>query len=293
MRTCLSVLGAVTILGLGCGDDTGTGGSGSGGDGATGAGASTSSNGGGGNGPTTTTTTAANMSTTTTTSTGGSGGGGPFGCLGDPLPSTAPAMITVGGKSVTVGLNGQSPLGNVTIEVFQGTSTTPITSTTSNAMGDYSVNLTTGGTPLDGYLKGTIATYKDTYVYPPYPLAADVDNAAALLITQSTFNLLQGLSGAQSQNAANGFIGVLVTDCDQNPVAGATVTSNPPGTDVKYNQGGIPAAAATSTDTDGLAYIFNVPAGMVTVDAVAQGNSLREHAINARANVITTTIVAP
>jgi hypothetical protein len=284
IRACLWVSLSIAAFTIGCGDDSATGGSGTGG--------STTD----GGGPTSTTTTAASMTTTATTTTsaaGGAGGGGPFGCLGDPLPNTAPAMITLGGASNTVGINGQTPLAGVLVEVFQGASTTPITTATTDAQGAYTTMLTTGGTPLDGYIKGTKATYKDTYVYPPYPLYQDVDNAAVLLITQNTFTLLNGLSGAQDQAPTNGFIGVLVVDCDNNPVAGATVSSNPPGSDVRYNQDGIPNGTPTSTDTDGLAYIFNVPAGMVTVDAMAGGNSLREHTINARANVITTTIVAP
>jgi uncharacterized protein YegP (UPF0339 family) len=62
---------------------------------------------------------------------------------------------------------------------------------------------------------------------------------------------------------------------------------------VKYNAAGAPSAAATSTAADGVAYVFNVAAGNVTVMATANGHTLRQHVVNARANVITLTEIQP
>src|SRR5207237_1440136 len=60
----------------------------------------------------------------------------------------------------------------------------------------------------------------------------------------------------------DGFIAVVVTDCAGNPLPGATVSSNPAGS-VYYNAGGAPSSTATSTATDGIAYIFDFVAGNV------------------------------
>jgi hypothetical protein len=95
-----------------------------------------------------------------------------------------------------------------------------------------------------------------------------------------------------TQAAGNGFMGVVVSDCSGMPVAGATVTTTPSGT-VRYNQAGIPSNTAMVTDADGVAYVFNVPAGTVTVGASAQGTTFRAHDVLVRADVLTTTVVAP
>jgi len=70
------------------------------------------------------------------------------------------------------------------------------------------------------------------------------------------------------------------------------VSSTPAGT-VRYNAGGGPSSSATSTASDGIAYIANVTAGNVTVQANASGHTLRQHVVNARADVITLTEIQP
>ncbi len=256
--------------------------SGAGGGGTTGA---TSATKGATNGATSTVVTGSGASVTST----GTGAG--FECVGAPLPTTAPAMVLLGGTTTTAGLSGQMPLATVSIELFEGTSTTPAKTATSDAQGLYSVMVATSGAPVDGYVHGTKATYIDSYLYPPAPIAADVSNAKLLLITAGTFNLLQTFASV-TQTAGNGFMGIVVNDCNGMPVTGATVSTVPAGT-VRYNSGGIPSNTSMVTDTDGVAYVFNVPAGDVTVQASAGGNTLRAHVVNARADVLTTTVVQP
>ena len=73
---------------------------------------------------------------------------------------------------------------------------------------------------------------------------------------------------------------------------GATVTSSPAG-DVHYNDASGPSAAASSTAADGIAYIFNVPTGDVTLSGAAGGVTLRSHHFVSRTNVFTTTLITP
>ena len=278
----LLVFGGLSLgaLSAGCAgaEATGSGGSGS-------TGSSTTAK-----GTTAAATTAAAATAASGSTSTGSGSG--FACLGAPLPTTAPATITITGNSTTAGLSGQMLLPTVTIDLFEGTATVPTKSTTSDLNGAYSVLISTSGVPVDGYIHGTKATYKDSYLYPPRPLATDTGNATLLLVTPGTFGLLESLGGV-TQNAGDGWIGVVVSDCNDMPVAGATVTTAPAGT-VRYNAaGGVPSNTATATDADGVAYVFNVAAGDVTVQAQAGGNTLREHVINARADVVTTTVIQP
>jgi hypothetical protein len=215
---------------------------------------------------------------------------GNFDCLGDPLPDDAPPTVLLAGNAFTIDLDGQSPVSGADVEAFT-TADVSLGSDTSDGTGAYSITITTGGEPVDGYLLATGNTYMDTYLYPPYPIADDVDNASALLVTPGNFGLLPLLAGAD-QPDGQGFIGILILDCNDQPIEGATVTTNPAGT-VRYMDDGLPSADATSTGPDGFALVFDVDPGDVVVDATAFGMSLREHTIEVRADVITTTIVAP
>jgi hypothetical protein len=223
-------------------------------------------------------------------STGSNGGNtGPYRCLGQPLPTTAAATITVSG-TITHSVLTPAPDSGSKIRAFKTGTATALDSTTTPANGAYTITLTTGGIPLDGYIQVTQSGYLDTYGYPPAPLATSAQQSV-LLLTSSEFNTLSGLAGA-THTAGKSSIAVIVQNCDGTPVAGATVSSTPGGT-VRYNSGGGPSSSATSTAGDGIAYILNVTAGDVQVSASAAGNTLRAHTVNARADALIITAVTP
>jgi hypothetical protein len=47
------------------------------------------------------------------------------------------------------------------------------------------------------------------------------------------------------------------------------------------------------TDTDGVAYILNVPAGQVTVSATKTGSTFLSHTIKGWPDDLTTTLITP
>jgi len=212
-----------------------------------------------------------------------------FECLGAPIPTTAPATIVVSGQ---IRQNAFSPtaLGGAIITAFRIGATDSLAVDTSNTPGFYSLSITTGGTPVNGYLRVTHSGFVDTYAYPSRPLFADL-STKVLMPTSNELALLSAAVGVNT-GAGNGFIGVIVKDCDGTAIAGATVSTNPAGT-VRYNSGSTPSPSATSTSSDGIAYVFNVTAGNVTVMANASGNVLRQHVVNARADVVTLTEIQP
>ena len=210
-----------------------------------------------------------------------------------PAGPDAQASVTVSGVAQTVMGTSQVPLAGATIEAFNSAGGAAIATTTTAADGTYSVTLDTAGTPLDGYLKGTSAGRLDTYLYPPRPLAADRTGATMLIVNQSTLDLLGTLGGAD-QDPAKGFVGLIVQDANSGRVAGATVSISPAGTaEIIYAVNGLPNASATMTDASGTVFIANTNVGQVTVDATMGSTSFHEHALNARAGVITTTLVEP
>jgi hypothetical protein len=152
------------------------------------------------------------------------------------------------------------------------------------------LSITTGGTPVDGYVRATDSAHITTYAYPAVPIAANATENV-LMITTGEFSLLATAANI-SPVVGDGFIGLVVKNCTGNPIKGAVVTSSPGG-QVRYNTAGFPSSTATSTDSTGVAYIANVAAGDVTVRATASGHTLRQHIVNARANVITLTEIQP
>ncbi len=219
-------------------------------------------------------------------------------CGGDDGPATvdaAPAasMVMVSGVAQTVETTSTVPLAGATIEAFARAGGTPLATTTSAADGTYSLTLATSGTAIDGYLKGTSAGRIDTYLYPPAPLAADTTDATMLIVNQQTFGLLATLGGV-TQDPAKGFIAMVVRDAAGDGVAGATVTVTPAGTArIIYAVNALPNQGATATDASGGVFIANTNPGDVTVDAAMGATAFREHVVNARAGVVTTTVVQP
>jgi hypothetical protein len=203
-----------------------------------------------------------------------------------------PAMITVTGTASDIGLNGRMPLPGVTIAAYKEGATTPVAMTTSGADGTYSLDITTNGEALDGYVKGTISGYKDTYLYPSGPLRADQPGASILMLTQGTFDLASTLAqGGQTPGMA--FIGIQVYDGSMMGVGGVTLSSQPAGT-VRYNgSNGLPASTGGMTMADGLGYVFNVAPGNVTLMASGGGMTFKSHTVNARMDQVTTTLMQP
>jgi len=222
----------------------------------------------------------------------GSDSSGPtpgFECLGQPLPTTAPATISVSGR-ITQNFISQTALRGAYIFAFRTGATDTLAADTSDTPGNYEVSFATGGTPVNGYLRVTDSTHLTTYAYPAVPLAR-TDTQNVFMATANEFSFLAAAAGI-TPVAGDGFIGVVVRNCAGDPVANATVSSSPAG-EVRYNAGGAPSSSATVTGSDGVAYIANVAAGNVTVQATASGHTLRQHVVNARANAITLTEIQP
>jgi hypothetical protein len=212
-------------------------------------------------------------------------------------PPTSTVEVTVSGRATAPSMTGSMPLTGVVITAYRNADeATPLAMTTTDGNGDYTITIQTMGESIDGYLKATRTGYLDTYLYPPFPLMMDYSNASILMVTEGTYGTLSTLAQGDQQ-VGKGLVGLVVTDGTA-PVAGAIVTSTPatPGM-TKYNAmvGSfvLPSATATSTYTDGVAYLFNVAPGQVTVSATHPSMTLASHGLKVRADVLTTTVIVP
>ncbi len=204
-----------------------------------------------------------------------------------------PTTLTVTGTTYDVAISGRTPVGGVTVEAYQEGGSTPVAMTTSAADGTYTLTITTNGEALDGYLLGKLAGKKDTYLYPPGALSADISGATVLMLSQQIFDASFSLAQVTA-DSSKGWIGVQVYDGAMTGVGGVTVSTQPSGT-VRYNgSGGLPAGASqTTTMSDGIAYVFNVGPGDVTLSASGGGLTFESHRVNARAGQVTTTLITP
>lgn len=216
------------------------------------------------------------------------------GTAGNVDAAVVPTNLTVKGIASEVGISGRTPTAGVMVSAFKEGDTTAIVSTTTDAAGAYTLVIPTDGTALEGYLLGTLSGRKDTYLYPPRPISADLPSAPVLILTQATFEAAASLSQTP-QVAGMGWVGVQVFDSANMPVEGVVVTSSPAGT-VRYNGTmGLPSKTPTATAADGIAYVFSVAPGTVTISASGGTGSLtyHSHTVNARADQVTTTLIQP
>lgn len=205
---------------------------------------------------------------------------------------TAPAMVTFSGNVSSKG--GQSmALSGVTLGAYMEGASTPVATATSDAQGNFTMTIPTNGVALQGYVKATFSGYMDSYLYPPTPVAADQTGVTVFMVTSDTLNLLSMTLCHDQQQTTKGVIATEVLDASMAKVAGATVASQPAAMSDCYNSGGFPSSSVHVTDTDGIGYLLNVPAGTVTVSAMKSGLTFMSHQLNARAGALTLTIIQP
>ncbi len=222
----------------------------------------------------------------------GGGGGGADASI-DVVVST---NITISGVASEIGIGGRTPRAGVAVTVFKVSDDSMIATTTTDAQGAFSLTAPSNGSPVNGYLMATKTGLKDTYLYPPGPLSMDYAGVTVLMLTPQTQMQANSIGGASAPDTTKGWIGVLVVDgqlATSTPSMGAKLTASPMG-EIHYNSSsGLPQAQAMSTATDGIGYVMNVPAGEVTVGATKTGTTFKSHAIKARADKITLTLVTP
>lgn len=208
----------------------------------------------------------------------------------------APPMITITGTAVSRGLGGAQPVADALVGGYRNSDeATALATTMTDAQGNFTLVIDTRGEALDGFLKATKAGFKDTYLYPPAPIAADT-TAPVNMVAENLYGTLSTLAQG-NQQAGNGLIALVVVDgssATSMPVAGATVSSEPAAGAYRYNMGGFPNSQAAATDADGVAYMFNVPPNVqVTVSATKAGSTFRTHPLKAWPDQLTTTLITP
>jgi hypothetical protein len=230
---------------------------------------------------------------------GGSGGGMNTGDDDGPMPDAkvfmdappnVPPQLVISGTTTERGLSGTTAVAGVTVAVYKnGNESSSLVSAMSDAQGNFTMMVPTGGMPIDGYLLATKSGYVDLYMYPTGAFIANSESNDINMITPGNKDFLNSLAGG-NQMAGKGLIGLAVVDGQGNPVEGATVSSTPAAGAYRYtDSGGLPSSSAMKTSADGVAFMFNVPNGQITVSASKSGMTFKSHVVTARADKMTTT----
>ena len=214
----------------------------------------------------------------------------PFGCLGDPPPTTAEAIVNLQG--VVVEASQQVPLADVTVRLLDR-NMSPITGPlTTDASGRATFSLTTGAVPVERvYLSAMAAGSVNTFQTNVRQIADDVVIPIGLASTLQKDALATGAFG-RPFTAGTGVVLLFVTDCNDKRLANATLTSVPAG-DVRYFEGVMPSMTATKTDAAGVAMVANLPPGMVTLTATVDGMTFPPRSFVVVADAFVQTVMVP
>lgn len=224
-----------------------------------------------------------------------------FSCVGNSAPSPA-ANVTVAGTVYEVGFSGGitfGGLGSASVTLCKGNcvgNQNNLGSASTDGSGAWSIGpIATNGSAVDGYVRITHTGDRSILGYPAAPIAANITQPAITFQSQ-----LIDLGGSQfgcPQQAGNGMLGVLITDCAGKPITDGNVVvhAQQNGSDV----GDAPInASALSSMAGGFWLVCDIPvtgsaAGVTTV-SVKYGNlDLLAHAVTAEAGTTTETVVRP
>ncbi len=214
-------------------------------------------------------------------------------CNGVAPPTTAPDPITLGGTVFAITSSGTMPVDAETVTSFKTGDATATGTTVSGTGGTFSLSLATAGAPLTGYLHiGHDGTYLDSYVFDSRPSYENFSGGQLPMVTQQTLDALVSTAGV-TQSAANGTLSIFATDCDRNALAGVVITTTSSATVLYNNAFGFPDASGTMTNASGLAYLFDVPPGDVTISGMFGTKLMRSHTVTSFAHGTTFTALQP
>lgn len=227
----------------------------------------------------------------------------PFDCVGKALIPEVSASIHVHG-TILDGFRGRNPLSNVTVSGFYiigspGTPVGPMFGDKTNSAGSFQWNEPMEVSAHEQMIQSHIDGYADAYFYPALPVASDL----YVQFAQFTPGDLMSLAGlATMLNLPPGTrldtpLIVSVVDCNDDAVAGASVTVAQPSNDkvqVLYFNGDTPDPSLQGTTLPlGAALVAGLGQGSATVSASFENKPYMPHDMTVTTGAVTFTEVSP
>jgi hypothetical protein len=220
--------------------------------------------------------------------------GPPFGCVGDEIPDKAPQTVHLRGTVIDPVRD--RLLSGATVTGFVIASTPLQTfSVTTDANGRFVGGEMTGGASHEQFVESDFPNYLPTFGFPPGPVAADIDTALQQIDEMELGEL--AAAGQLTLDPTKAFMFAVVVDCNDDGVAGATVTVTTPVTSdpikVTYIGGGMPNADATHTDETGAAFVTGLTPGIATLHATLGDTPFRSHDVTTTMGALTIGEISP
>ena len=215
---------------------------------------------------------------------------GPYGCLGDPPPTAADPLVTLRGAAVNP--SDQVPLAGMSVSLKDRNLNAIDGPITTDATGGFQFSLSTSGIPVDRvYLNATGSGRVPTYYAPPRPLTESLQIGLGVISTMQGESLALGALGMPF-TAGTGAVLFTIADCNDKPIASATVTSNPTGA-IRYFNGVQPSMTAAATDAGGVAMVANLPPGPVSLTVTVNGMTFPARSFTVVADAFVQTVLTP
>ena len=188
----------------------------------------------------------------------------PFGCKDLPFGTRAPAQIMISGQALDLGTGVPAEGTAVNGMVDTGGS---VFMRTTDASGNFSALIDTGGNALAGYVVTTAGTYAPAYFYPAHPFDRD---------TVTPLPVLTAMELTQVGNPLNTSLAQLILgDCTGIGLEACTLSIGPAPQRIEYSRNGTPDTTATATDATGYVLVYGLVPGTVTFQATCPSGPLR------------------
>lgn len=214
-------------------------------------------------------------------------------CIGEvdpPAPDGADANLQ--GRAVDAIAN--TPLAGVTVNACDADPCdTPLDTATTTAEGEFDLTVPLGATGFTGWLEFSGPTTVSTIYHPRPVITRDTFKRMDVPLLSTATMELFGTLLELTPDPARGHLLLVVEDCDEARVSGATFSAAAADGDTvtAYADGLAPSTDATETDESGIGALFNVPVGTTTVEADLGADNIGSVEVLVRAGWMTQTSV--
>lgn len=229
---------------------------------------------------------------------------GPWRCVGEPKPS--PGTGTVNAVNHFWDLVSQAPYKQLELELCGAADVNcanPIAATTTNDNGDATFTFAAN---LDAFISATKAPAEapdllPAIFYSPYiPVPSGMPAPTRGMIRQRDLNFLATVGGIPIKDT-EGYVLAVTTDCDNVAAAGVRVDVQAGSTvqGTRYLRNSLPTTSESGTIDFGIALVFDVKPGFVTITATRTATDsepealLTTRSVLVKAGVVTTLILSP
>lgn len=215
----------------------------------------------------------------------------PFGCLDDPPPTTAKQSVIIGGSVLDAAE--LTPIGGVSLTLLNNALTEIDGPTQSAADGTFQLTLPLGGAPFEReYVKAEVAGYVTSFAANPRPIIDDFSFPYGLVSIANANRVAQATTGEGALPPGTGTVFVTVRDCNDQPVSGATITTDS-GKRVFYFANVDPSNVPTATTARGVAMITDLTAATITITVQAGAETYRPQTYRVEPDAFTQFDITP